>query len=157
MAKPKQDGKEEEARNKRLANVSAALDGMPKEVKDLIQVVDSEADAAWVLDVEGEGEGDRVVLQQGAGAALSDEAKRQAMQEAARERASLGQPEPPRVFGGYGADDVPALTRSWRATCRKSSPGKTSGTSRAKAPRPPTRASKENCCGAPTTISPASP
>jgi Caspase domain len=104
----KKDGKEEEARNKRLANISAALDGLRPEVKGLIQVLDSEADAGWVLDVEG----DQVLLKQGAGVALSDDAKRKALQEAARERERLGQPQPPRIFGGYGADDVKALTQA---------------------------------------------
>ena len=118
VAKPRpvgKDDKEAEARNKRLANVSAAVAGLRQEVKGLIQVVDSEADAGWVLDVEG----DQVLLKQGIGVTLSDEAKRKAMQEAAKERERNGQPEPPNVFGGYGADDVKALTRALEVDLQK--------------------------------------
>ena len=99
--KAKADAEKDAAHNRRLENAAAALSGLDADVKDLWAVVPDESRAEWVVDVEG----DKVVLRQGTGGAVSEAARKEsdANDKALR---TLGQPTPRRVFGGYDAAKV---------------------------------------------------
>jgi hypothetical protein len=95
------DLKKDDRLGKALANVRGALDALPADVQGLIAIVPDEGAADWVLDAQG----DRVVLRQGAGAAVS----RKQIQAGNQTLQLLGQPIPRQDYGGYPAGDVKAI------------------------------------------------
>ena len=99
--KTKAEAEKDAAYNRGLENAAAVLKGLDADVKNLLAVVPDDSAAEWVLDVEGE----KAVLRQGTGGAVSEAARRE-IEANDKTLCALGQPTPRRLFGGYDAAKV---------------------------------------------------
>jgi hypothetical protein len=90
--------KKDPERAKLIGNLSAAVDQLAAEVKDMIRVVEKEAEADWVLRLEDGKDGPQAVLRPGEGRKVLDP-----KQTEAERPAVVGQPRTVRSYGGYSA------------------------------------------------------